>query len=319
MQSILFEQLIFEREDLEKINAIRQMYSEIKQAVLSTPTTVAAFKQRGWKSKGGLLKLLRVADIYSEPVFENLFLSFEPGLNAEAAAQMDDAGGMYVTFRLPRFKPELENKGYDQWFVQEVRKVFEKVSTEALFVHEFIHLLDIVRIGDPFYDMVDKSLSHEEEYDAMRSKQLKYTQKLKTLDPNSEEFRKLNRAYAKFYPRWREVRKRFWSSYFNTPAESNAHFNQAIAIAKAKAEKIAKIKGVQAALKFLGTTPQDFVSGVEKELEKLTGDLEFIEPKTMRALQKRAAVMHDSLVKDLIVSTQMNPVQDNGEQTNATN
>lgn len=319
MESILFEQLIFEREDLEKINAIRQMYAEIKRAVLSTPMTATAFKQNGWKSKNGLLQSLKVSEVYSEPAFTNLFLSFQQGLNADAIAQKDNIGRTYIVFRLPKFKQELENKTYNQWFIQEVRKIFEKVSTEPLFVHEFIHLLDIARIGEPFYDMVSKSLSHEEEYDAMRLRQLKFLQKLKTLDPNSEEYRKLNRAYAKFYPKWKEIRMKFWRSYFNTPAESNAHFNQAVASAKAKAEKIAKLKGVQAALNFLGTTPQDFVSGVEKELEKLTGDLEFIDAKTLRALQKRAAVMHGTLVKDLLRSTQMDSTQNNGEQTHATN
>jgi hypothetical protein len=318
MQSVLFEQLIFEREDLEKINAIRQMYSEIKQVVLSTPAIVSAFKRNGWKLEKGLLKLLKVSEVYSEPAFENLYFAFEPGLNAEAKAQLDSNGRMYVVFRLPRFKPELEPQGYNQWFIQEVRKVFEKTGTESVFVHEFIHLLDIVRVGDPFYDMVDKSLSVEDEYDLVNAKRNRYVKALKDLDPGSPEYKKLNRAYAKFYPKWLEVRKRFWTTYINTPAESNAYFNQAIASAKAKAETIAKTKGVQAALKFLGTTPQEFVSSVEGELKKLTGDLDFLDPKTMRGIQKRAAVIHDSLVKDFIASRQMGLVQNNGDKTNAT-
>jgi hypothetical protein len=322
MTSVVLEKLLFEREDLEKINAIQQVFREIRSVVLALPPTVAAFKRNGWIAENGQLKTLKVSYVYSEPAFDNLYLSFVPGLNALAqAATSADGEEYFLLFRIPRFKEGLELRTQNLWFIEEVRKWFEKPSSLSLFVHEFIHLLDLARIGDPFADIVLKSTTSEEGYDAIKRKLGRIEARLKVADEKTVEYKLLQKAYNKLYPKWKQAEKLYWTEYLNSPVETNAYFNQAVSTLKSKAETVIEKHGLEAALRFIGTTPQQFVKKVEKQLEKFTNDISFFEPKTMRAFQKRAAVLHSQLVRELTTATQLSSVQNNdvGEEVNATN
>lgn len=299
MKSISLERLLFERVDLEKINAIRQMFQEIKTNVLTIPATPAAFKRNGWEAEEGLLKTLVVSEVYAESVFDNLFISFEPKMSQLAWANTNEDGDLLLAFRISPTPSNIKTKSqFNSWFVNEIKTWFQQPSSESLFVHEFIHLLDIARIGDVFFDIVEKTTALDKPLADLK----KEAEKLKAvLDGTIKGTPERKQALANFRrvaAKWKETKERRWKDYQGSPVETNAFFNQTIAAVKEKASRALRERGKLAALGVLGNSPQEFVSVFEKELAKNIR-LDLLDSKTLKNFQKRASVLYDQLVGEI--------------------
>lgn len=299
MKSISLERLLFERVDLEKINAIRQTFQEIKTAILALPATPAAFKRNGWETEEGKLKTLVVSELYAESVFSNLFVIFDPESATLAWANTNEDGDLFLAFRLPKPPQEVKTKSqYNSWFVGEVKNWFQQPSSKPLFVHEFIHLLDIARIGDVFFDIVDRTTVLDKPLADLK----KEAERLKAiLDGTTKGTPERKQAFANFKrvaAEWKEMKDRHWKEYQNSPVETNAYFNQTIAAVKEKASRAFRERGKLAALSVLGVTPQEFVSVFEKELPNHIR-VDLLDPKILKGFRKRAAVLYDQLVDEI--------------------
>lgn len=299
MKSISLERFLFERVDLEKINAIRQTFQEIKTAILALPATPAAFKKNGWKMEEGKLKTLIVSSLYAETAFDNLILLFESGITQEAWASEND-GTLLLGFRIPRVPETVKTKAqYNLWFVEEVKKWFQKPYSESLFIHEFIHLLDMSRIGvETFFKKTGSAQPLEDVLDSLTDEVRKIRASLKDIPKGTPErdqaIRLLNKTTAKL----KVATERFWRAYQNSPIESNAFFNQAVATVKEKAFRALRERGKLAALSVLGNSPQEFVAAFEKELPALVR-VDLLDPKVLKGFRKRAAILYDQLVDEI--------------------
>lgn len=290
---------MFERVDLEKINAIRQTFQEIKTAILALPATPAAFRRNGWETEEGKLKTLTVSQLYAESAFDNLVLMFEPGMSQLAWANTNEDGDFFLAFRLSNIPPEIKTKlQYNSWFIKEVKSWFQKPSSESLFVHEFIHLLDITRIGNTFFDIVDRTTALDKPLAELK----KEAEKLKAiLDATSKGTLERKQALKNFRDvarKWKEIKEKRQKAYQGSPVETNAYFNQAIAAVKEKASRALGERGKRAALSVLGITPQEFVSVFERELTNHIR-VDLLDPKVLKGFRKRAAVLYDQLVDEI--------------------
>jgi len=299
MKSISLERLLFERVDLEKINAIQQTFQEIKTAILALPATPAAFKRNGWETEEGKLKTLVVSELYAESAFSNLFIIFDPDNATLAWANTNEDGDLFLAFRLPKPPQEVKTKSqYNSWFVGEVKNWFQQSSSEPLFVHEFIHLLDIARIGDVFFDIVDKTTASAKPLAELTKEVQKLKAELERIPKGKPERKQVLVDLRKLASKWKEAKDRHWKEYQNSPVETNAYFNQTIAAVKEKASRALRERGKLAALGVLGNSPQEFVSVFEKELTKNIR-LDLLDSKTLKNFQKRASVLYDQLVDEI--------------------
>ncbi len=299
MKSISLERLLFERVDLEKINAIRQTFQEIETAILALPATPTAFKKNGWETEEGKLKTLAVSELYAESAFSNLFVIFDPEIATLAWANTNEDGDLFLAFRLPKPPPEIKTKSqYNSWFVNEVKTWFQQPSSQPLFVHEFIHLLDIPRIGDVFFDIVDRTTALDKPLADLK----KEAERLKAvLDGTAKGTAERKQALSNFRrvaAKWKETKERRWKEYQGSPVETNAFFNQTIAAVKEKASRALREHGKLAALGVLGNSPQEFVSVFERELPNHIR-VDLLDSKILKGFRKRAAVLYDQLVDEI--------------------
>ena len=299
MKSISLERLLFERVDLEKINAIRQTFQEIKTAILALPATPASFKRNGWETEEGKLKTLVVSELYADSAFSNLFIIFDPHNATLAWANTNEDGDLFLAFRLPKPPQEVKTKSqYNSWFVGEVKNWFQQPSSEPLFVHEFIHLLDIARIGDVFFDIVDKTTASAKPLAELTKEVQKLKAELERIPKGKPERKQVLVDLRKLASKWKEAKDRHWKEYQNSPVETNAYFNQTIAAVKEKASRALRERGKLAALSVLGVTPQEFVSVFEKELPNHIR-VDLLDPKILKGFRKRAAILYDQLVDEI--------------------
>lgn len=299
MKSISLERLLFERVDLEKINAIQQTFQEIKTAILALPATPTAFKRNGWETEEGKLKTLAVSGLYAESAFSNLFVIFDPEIATLAWANTNEDGDLFLAFRLPKPPKEIKSKPqFNSWFVSEVKTWFQQPSSEPLFVHEFIHLLDIARIGDVFFDIVDKTTASAKPLAELTKEVQKLKAELERIPKGKPERKQVLVDLRKLASKWKEAKDRHWKEYQNSPVETNAYFNQTIAAVKEKASRAFRERGKLAALGVLGNSPQEFVSVFEKELAKNIR-LDLLDSKNLKNFQKRASVLYDQLVDEI--------------------